>query len=356
MSLIVDLTGLEITAEEHTILENSSVSGVILFTRNVDSREQVKQLTQSIRDIRPDLVIMADHEGGYVQRIQRRGFFALPAAQVYGDFYNTNPEAGLALAEQYGQQMAEDLLSVGIDLSLAPVLDVIGKSSIIGGLCRAFHEDPEVVSQIGDAFIRGMHAAGMPSVGKHFPGHGSCEADSHLALPCDERSLAEITAHDLVPFRNLIASGQLNAVMPAHILFPKVDPLHATGYSEHWLKLILRSQLGFKGFIMSDCLGMAGADIGPLPTRVTQALRAGCNGVIVANQPRNELLNLLAELSTEFNTTNHTYLDEFKQHMRRFMPGTPAPFDNPMDRYQRNKDEKAEKVQVTASANTTHTI
>jgi beta-N-acetylhexosaminidase len=356
MSLIVDLTGLEITAEERTILENPSVSGLILFTRNIDSREQVKQLTQSIRAIRPDLVSMADHEGGYVQRIQRRGFSALPAAQTYGDVYNINQDAGLALAEQYGQQMAEDLLSVGIDLSLAPVLDVIGKSSIIGGLCRAFHGNPEVVSQIGDAFIRGMHAVGMPSVGKHFPGHGSCEADSHLALPCDERSLAEITAHDLIPFHHLIASGQLNAVMPAHILFPKIDADHATGYSEHWLKHILRQQLGFEGLIMSDCLGMTGADIGDLPTRATQALRAGCNLLIAANQPREDIQDLLSRLSTEFNATNRTYLDQFKQHMRRFMPEAPAHYDNPMDRYQRKKVEEVPAVQDAADVNRTHTI
>jgi beta-N-acetylhexosaminidase len=318
MSVIVDLLGLEILPEELAILNHPNTSGVLLFARNIGkTREAIISLVNNIHTVRPELIIFIDQEGGNVVRISRRGFRALPASHTYGDTYDINPDTGIKLARQYGKIMADDLLACGIDVSLAPVLDVHGPSTIVGGLDRAFHADPDVVIALGGAFIEGMHAAGMPAVGKHFPGHGTCVADSHITMPTDTRTFDEIINHDLKPFTSLIKSKHLDGVMPAHITFPAIDP-NATGFSSHWLKTILREQFNFKGIIISDCLGMTGADIGSLLERSIQALEAGCNLLIAANQPRDLLLDCLNQLPAKFNQENATYLTQLKQNMRRF--------------------------------------
>jgi len=318
MSVIVDLLGLEILPEELSILNHPNTSGVLLFARNIGTRDQIISLVNNIHATRPDLIVFIDQEGGNVVRISRCGLRALPPARVYGDTYDINPETGVELARQYGEIMAADLIACGIDVSLAPILDVHGPNAIIGGLDRAFHADPDAIIALGGAFIEGMHAAGMPAVGKHFPGHGTCTADSHIAMPTDPRTIEELTAHDLKPFTSLIKSKHLDGVMPAHITFPAVDPKHATGYSSHWLKTILRKQFNFDGIIVSDCLGMTGADIGSLLTRSIQALEAGCNVLIAANQPRDVLLDCLNKLPAKFNLENTKYLTQLKQGIRRF--------------------------------------
>jgi beta-N-acetylhexosaminidase len=316
-TVIVDLAGYTITAQEQQLLLHPEVAGVLLFTRNIKNRQQLQQLTTAIHQLRSELFISIDHEGGFVQRIQRLGFRALPSARVLGEIYDTNPETGLAMATRYGKQMADDLIACGIDVSFAPVLDLHNDASpIIGGLDRAFHTDPHIISTLAAAYIQGMHQAGMPAIGKHFPGHGSCFSDSHLALPINDKSMDELTASDLKPFIALIKAQQLDAVMPAHVVYTAVDAHFAAGYSTLWLQQILRSQLQFKGLVVSDCLGMKGADIGDLNTRAQQALTAGCDLLIACNQPQHELLNFL---STQIsNPASALRLEHFKNSMRRF--------------------------------------
>lgn len=273
-SLMLDIAGTWLTAEDRQILRQPQVGGLILFARNIEHPRQVRELAAAIRALRPDLLLAVDQEGGRVQRL-RQGFVRLPAMRAIAD----NPEAEW-LAEQCGWLMATEVLAVGLDLSFAPVLDLDHqRSAVIGS--RAFEGDPERAAALAGAFIRGMHAAGMAATGKHFPGHGWAEADSHVAIPRDERSLEQIRASDLMPFARL--SRQLGAVMPAHVIYPQVDAQPA-GFSRFWLQQILRAELGFDGVIFSDDLSMAGAHVaGDAAARIESALGAGCDMGLVCN-------------------------------------------------------------------------
>lgn len=273
-SLMLDIAGTWLTAEDRQLLRQPEVGGLILFARNIESPRQVRELSASIRALRPDLLLAVDQEGGRVQRL-RREFVRLPAM---GDIAAC-AEAEF-LAEQCGWLMATEVLAVGLDLSFAPVLDLdCGRSAVIGS--RSFNDDPERATQLAGAFIRGMNAAGMAATGKHFPGHGWAEADSHVAIPVDERSLEQIRAHDLQPFTRLV--GQLAAIMPAHVIYPQVDERPA-GFSRRWLQDILRGELGFDGVIFSDDLSMAGAHVaGDAAARIEAALSAGCDMGLVCN-------------------------------------------------------------------------
>ncbi len=273
-SLMVDIAGKWLTAEDRHLLRQPEVAGLIIFARNIDSPRQVRELCASIRAIRPDLILAVDQEGGRVQRL-RQGFVRLPAMRALAD--NDNAEY---LAEQCGWLMATEVLAVGLDLSFAPVLDLDHQRSAVVG-SRAFEGDPLRATQLAGAFIRGMNAAGMAACGKHFPGHGWAEADSHVAIPTDERSLEQLRQADLVPFTRL--SGQLAAVMPAHVIYPQVDNQPA-GFSRRWLQEILRGELGFDGVIFSDDLSMAGAHVvGDAASRIEAALSAGCDMGLVCN-------------------------------------------------------------------------
>ena len=273
-SLMVDIAGKWLTAEDRQLLRQPEVAGLIIFARNIGSPRQVRELCASIRAIRPDLILAVDQEGGRVQRL-RQGFVRLPAMRAIAD--NANAEY---LAEQCGWLMATEVLAVGLDLSFAPVLDLDHQRSAVVG-SRAFEGDPQRATQLAGAFIRGMNAAGMAACGKHFPGHGWAEADSHVAIPTDERSLEQLRQADLVPFSRL--SGQLAAVMPAHVIYPQVDSQPA-GFSRRWLQDILRGELGFDGVIFSDDLSMAGAHVvGDAANRIEAALSAGCDMGLVCN-------------------------------------------------------------------------
>jgi beta-N-acetylhexosaminidase len=272
----------DITPEEREILSHPLVGGVILCTRNFASVEQLETLVQSLHDVRsPRLLIAVDHEGGRVQRF-RDGFTALPAAAHFGKVHDQDPQLARHLAEVAGWLMAVELRAVGIDFSFAPVLDVDhGVSEVIGD--RAFHQEPGVVTELARSYIKGMHEAGMAATGKHFPGHGGVEADSHTAIPVDEREYNDIYAHDILPFKRLAHKG-LAAVMPAHVIYPKVDKLPA-GFSSYWLKEVLRKRLGFQGVIFSDDLDMQGASVigESYIERASAALAAGCDMVLVCN-------------------------------------------------------------------------
>ncbi|WP_152224567.1 beta-N-acetylhexosaminidase [Pseudomonas sp. SCB32] len=284
-SLMLDIGGTWLTAEDRQILRHPEVGGLIIFARNIESPRQVRELCAAIRAVRPDLLLAVDQEGGRVQRL-RQGFLRLPAMRAIAD--NDNAER---LAEQCGWLMATEVLAVGLDLSFAPVLDLDHQRSAVVG-SRAFEGNPERAVALAGAFIRGMHDAGMAATGKHFPGHGWAEADSHVAIPEDERSLEQIRACDLIPFQRL--SGELDALMPAHVIYPQVDP-NPAGFSRRWLQDILRGELGFDGVIFSDDLSMAGAHVvGDAANRIEAALTAGCDMGLVCNDRASAELALSA--------------------------------------------------------------
>lgn len=284
-SLMMDIAGTWLTAEDRQMLRQPEVGGLIIFARNIESPRQVRELCQSIRALRPDLLLAVDQEGGRVQRL-RQGFLRLPAMRAIAD--NDNAEV---LAEHCGWLMATEVLAVGLDLSFAPVLDLDHQRSAVVG-SRAFEGDPQRAATLAAAFIRGMHQAGMAATGKHFPGHGWAEADSHVAIPLDERSLDDIRACDMQPFKRLV--HELDAVMPAHVIYSQVDQ-HPAGFSRRWLQDILRGELGFEGVIFSDDLSMAGAHVvGDAGKRIEVALAAGCDMGLVCNDRASAELALSA--------------------------------------------------------------
>lgn len=277
--LLIGLAGTEVSPEEIAWLSNPAVGGVVLFTRNYQDLSQLADLTASISDCAGrDLLICVDHEGGRVQRF-RDGFTRLPPLAVLGKMYAESEANALDFAYRHGRVMATELLLCGVDLSFAPVLDLGDRSVVIGD--RAFAADPGVIIQLSDAYIGGMHDAGMAATGKHFPGHGSVEADSHTDDVCDLRPFELIEAVDLKPFAAL--SPKLDAMMMAHVLYPSVDKLPA-GYSPFWIKTVLRGKLAYQGTIFSDDLGMFAAKVaGGLVERVRDSLQAGCDAVLVCD-------------------------------------------------------------------------
>jgi beta-N-acetylhexosaminidase len=302
--VILDLLGPELDHEEREILHHPLVGGIILFARNYADPKQVTELCSEIRraTARP-ILIMVDQEGGRVQRF-RHGFAKLPAMGELGQFHAENPKEALQLAETSGWLMAAELLAVGVDISLAPVLDLNKKLNAVVG-DRSFSQDPHIVITLAKQLIKGMKKAGMAAVGKHFPGHGSVALDSHLALPIDERSYAEIEQSDLIPFAELISSG-INGIMPAHIRFPKVDD-NPVGFSKHWLQTILRKQLHFSGVIFSDDLSMKGSEFaGDYTQRAKTALDAGCDFILACNN-RKGAIQIIDNLKTEMSVPREKF-------------------------------------------------
>lgn len=277
--LMLDLQGLTLEADERELLRNPQVGGVILFARNFAEPAQLQALTSDIRTCNPHVLIAVDQEGGRVQRL-RNGFTRLPPMQRFSQCWDEDPALAIEQAMQCGWLMAAEVLAHGIDFSFAPVLDLdSGLSQVIGN--RAFASDPQRVIALAGAFMSGMHDAGMATTGKHFPGHGNVVADSHLDIPVDSRTLEQIRAQDLQPFVGCI--GLLDGVMPAHVVYEKVDA-NCAGFSDFWLNTILRGELGFDGVIFSDDLVMAGAAAaGGMEQRIDAALGAGCDMILVCN-------------------------------------------------------------------------
>ena len=280
---MVDVAGLELTREDVERLRHPRVGGVILFARNFASPLQVLRLCQAIRAVRkPELVIAVDHEGGRVQRFDK-GFTKIPPMASLGKLWERDRKQALEAARGCGFVIGSELQAHGVDLSFTPVLDVDhGGSSVIGN--RAFHREPAAIAALAGALNQGLDESGMTNVGKHFPGHGHVRADSHHEVPVDERSLADIRAADLVPFARLAQT--LGGIMPAHVIYPEVDE-HPAGFSRRWLQDILRRELGFQGVIFSDDLTMEGAKTaGDVADRGFAALEAGCDMVLLGNEPK----------------------------------------------------------------------
>ena len=281
--LMVDIKGLELEPDEREMLAHPLVGGVILFSRNYASLEQLIDLIQAIHKIRsPRLIVAIDQEGGRVQRL-REEFTRLPAVARLGQLYRQDEKYARHCAQTTGWLMAAECLAIGIDISFAPVLDLdYGVSTVIGD--RAFHRSPEIVADLAHAYMIGMKKAGMMATGKHFPGHGAVHADSHEELPIDNRRYVDLLDQDLLPFERLI-HFDIAAMMMAHVVYPDIDNRPAS-FSSIWIKDILRSRLGFEGVIFSDDLNMGGATgMGDMTERARHALAAGCDMILICNNP-----------------------------------------------------------------------
>lgn len=300
--LIIDIAGLTLTKADRRRLKHPLTGGIILFGRNWQDRRQLSALCAEIRSIRPDLLICVDHEGGRVQRFRTDGFTHLPPMRALGSLWMKDQLAATNAATACGYVLGAELRACGVDFSFTPVLDLNwGESGVIGD--RAFGRDPRVVTLLAKSLMHGLLQAGVANCGKHFPGHGFVKADSHTDIPVDRRSLKALLADDAAPYEWL--NTALTSVMPAHVIYPKVDARPA-GFSEKWLTYILRGQLGFGGAIFSDDLSMAGArlidgkEVSYTEAAVT-ALNAGCDMVLLCNQsvgegkPVDELLDGMAE-------------------------------------------------------------
>jgi len=281
---MLDVEGVALTPADRDLLREPAVGGVILFTRNYESPDQIADLVAEIRALRiPPLLIAVDHEGGRVQRF-RDGFSPIPAMRHFGLEYDTDPDTALGLARQAGWLIASELRAAGIDLCFAPCVDLDwGVSEVIGD--RAFHRRPEAVADLTAAFSRGLRSAGMAAVAKHFPGHGAVVADSHLQLPVDRREYGDVL-DDMQPYEKLISNSLIAGVMLAHVVYREMDDMPA-GFSEFWIERELRSRLGFGGAVFCDDLSMkATSAYGSMRRRTRRALNAGCDMVLVCNDRR----------------------------------------------------------------------
>lgn len=298
--VVLDVVGKQLDADDIRRIAHPLTGGVILFARNFESRAQLCALTRAIRDVREDVLICIDHEGGRVQRCKTDGFTHLPAMGRLGELWDRDVLAATKAAVACGYVLAAELRACDIDLSFTPVLDLdYGRSAVIGD--RAFHGDPRVVAMLATHLSHGLLLAGMTNCGKHFPGHGYAEADSHFAVPVDERALDAILERDARPYDWMGLT--LASVMPAHVIYPEVDP-NPAGFSRFWLQDILRGQLGFEGVIFSDDLSMEGASVaGSVTQGARAALEAGCDMVLICNHPE-KADQLLKELDVAIEKTS----------------------------------------------------
>ena len=275
--IITGVDGLELSQEERELLSHPLIGGVILFTRNYQNFEQLRQLNKQIKSVNPRLTISVDHEGGRVQRF-RDEFTEIPSMTAC----TKTLKSDLTQMQSIAWLLAAELRACGIDFSYTPVLDINAVSEVIGD--RAFSNDIVEITEAAEQFIIGLRAAGVKNVAKHFPGHGSVIADSHIAMPVDTRPYDAIEYHDLVPFNKLIAKKLIDGVMPAHVIFDQVDDNPAC-FSHYWLQTVLRQKCNFGGAIISDDMGMQGAvQMGNYPKRVSSALNAGCDAVLLCNE------------------------------------------------------------------------
>ncbi|WP_066705538.1 beta-N-acetylhexosaminidase [Curvibacter delicatus] len=327
--LIIDIAGLSLSKTDRRRLKHPLVGGIILFARNWQDRAQLTALCRDIKKVRRDLLICVDHEGGRVQRFRTDGFTHLPPMRALGEQWLKDPLQATNAATACGYVLAAELRACGVDFSFTPVLDLdYGESGVIGD--RSFARDPRVVTLLAKSLMHGLRLAGMASCGKHFPGHGFVKADSHTEIPVDKRSLKAILADDAAPYGWL--NTALDSVMPAHVIYPKVDARPA-GFSSTWLGDILRGRLRFGGAVFSDDLSMAGArlidgrEVSYTEAAVT-ALNAGCDLVLLCNQSlgKGEAVDELIDGLSETQLKGRWQLDEASEARRQaLLPVTPAP-------------------------------
>ena len=322
--ITLDVVGQALNAEDRRRILHPLTGGVILFGRNFANRKQLTKLTADIKKLRPDILISIDHEGGRVQRCKTDGFTHLPAMRKLGELWGVKHQSrhsaesaalAMAAATACGYVLATELRACGVDFSFTPVLDLdFGRSGVIGD--RSFSRDPQIVFALAKSVNEGLRLGGMANCGKHFPGHGWAEADSHIAIPVDERSLAEILNDDAKPYEWLDLS--LSAVMPAHVIYPQVDK-NPAGFSKVWLHSILRQELGFEGVIFSDDLSMEGASVaGSVVKGAEMALDAGCDAVLICNRP-----DLADQLLSKLKVSKQKQA-ESATRLNRLMPASPA--------------------------------
>ena len=321
----LDVVGLQLDSEDRRRILDPLTGGVILFARNFANRKQLTQLTAEIKKLRPDVLISIDHEGGRVQRCKTDGFTHLPAMRKLGELWSVKNKSthaaesaalAMAAATACGYILASELRACGVDFSFTPVLDLdFGRSGVIGD--RSFSRDPQIVFALAKSLNEGLRLGDMANCGKHFPGHGWAEADSHVAIPVDERSLKDILNDDAKPYEWLDLS--LAAVMPAHVIYPKVDK-NPAGFSKVWLHSILRQELGFEGVIFSDDLSMEGASVaGSVVKGAELALEAGCDAVLICNRP-----DLADQLLMKLKVSSAKRAESMLR-LNRLMPKSPAP-------------------------------
>ena len=306
---MIDLVGSALTDEDRERLRHPAAGAVILFSRNYENNHQLSTLLDEVKKLRePELLVCVDHEGGRVQRF-REGFTAIPAMRQLGRRWDRDKELARQAARGAAYVIGAELGAHGIDFSFAPVLDLdYGASSVIGD--RALHFDPNAVGALAAAIVQGFADAGMAAVGKHFPGHGFALGDTHSDVARDERRFAEILKKDIAPYRAAIQAG-LAGVMPAHVIFSQCDAEPA-GYSRYWLQEVLRGKLGFEGLVFSDDLSMAGAStVGGPPERARAALAAGCDMVLLCNDPAGQ--NALLESLKDFSLKNGERLERMRK-------------------------------------------
>lgn len=323
--IILDVEGLSLNPQDIRRISHPLTGGVILFGRNFQSRRQLTKLTKSIQEIRKDVLICIDHEGGRVQRCKTDGFTHLPAMRQFGKIWMRQSSAIQAItamraATACGFILASELRACGVDFSFTPVLDLdFGRSGVIGD--RSFHRSPEIVYALAKSLNEGLRLGGMANCGKHFPGHGWAEADSHIAIPKDNRALKTIENDDMKPYEWLDIG--LASVMPAHVIYPKVDSLPA-GFSHIWLEKILRQQLKFSGVIFSDDLSMEGASVaGNVVQGAQLALKAGCDAVLICNRP-----DLADQLLNELNVMPKKQAESARQLQKLFPKGEPRSWED----------------------------
>jgi beta-N-acetylhexosaminidase len=313
--VMLDVVGTTLSNDDIRRIQHPLTGGVILFARNYENRQQLDALTAAIHEARPGVLIAVDHEGGRVQRFRTDGFTRLPAMRKLGELWDRDVLASTKAATDVGFVLAAELRACGVDFSFTPVLDLDhGPSGVIGD--RAFHRDPRVVTMLAKSLNHGLALAGMANCGKHFPGHGYAAADSHVAIPVDDRSLDDILGDDAAPYDWIGMS--LSGVMPAHVIYPKVDK-HPAGFSKKWLS-ILRDDMGFQGVIFSDDLSMEGASVaGSVVNGAQAAIEAGCDMVLICNSP-DKADQLLAGLQIKSDAA----LKESAKRIARLVPSMPA--------------------------------
>ena len=325
--LIVGIGGVEISTAERKFLKHPAVAGVILFRHNYHDKSQITELIEALHNIKPGFIVSVDHECRMVQRFEK-GFTELPMPIEIGRYYDEDQAAALNAAYAYGVIVGSEMREINVDLSYLPVMDIAHFDGVIGG--RAFHSDPEAVTELSKAVVTGLHNSSLPACGKHFPGHGSVPGDTHTDIIRDPRTRSEIEAHDLYPFADMVKKKYLDCIMLSHIVYEAVCDTPAS-LSEHWIKVVLREQLGFDGMVCTDDLDMVGS--GNADSAVLKkAMNAGCDLLLICRRRVSELQQLISDFSKDeinhYNRLSSEHLGVIDTHIHNRIPRDSKAYEN----------------------------